>query len=226
MLARVTPAQLWQMLQPPRWRSVGQSTDGRPLWLRSWGDGPGGVLLHGAIHGDEPLGAYCLLRLAEELDAAPPSRAVAVWPVVNPDGYLAGRKNNGRDVDLNRNFAAANWTADLGEGYFPGAAPGSEPETQALVAWIEATRPARIITLHSPFRMVNYDGPARALAEAMSAANGYPVTADMGYPTPGSFGTYYGVERGMPVITLEIPRMTPEQAWAENRAALLAATLP
>ena len=27
--------------------------------------------------------------------------------------------------------------------------------------------------------------------------------ADLGYPTPGSFGTYCGIERNIPTITLE-----------------------
>jgi murein peptide amidase A len=219
----VTPSELWRSLSEPSWRVAGTSAGGHPLWVRTWGQGGGGVLFHAAIHGDEPLGAFCLIKLAEELDAAPPARQVTIWPVVNPDGYLAGRKNNGRNVDLNRNFAASNWQPDLGPGYFPGKQPGSEPETQALTAWIDANPPARIVTLHSPFRMVNYDGPAREVAERMSALNGYPITEEMGYPTPGSFGTLYGVERGVPVITLEIPRMTNDQAWAENRDALLAA---
>ena len=48
----------------------------------------------------------------------------------------------------------------------------------------------------------------------------YGASADIGYPTPGSFGSKYGVDLGLEVITLEIPFMEPDQAWAENRAAL------
>ena len=205
------------------WLELGHSAGGLPLWARSFGSAAPVTLMHGAIHGDEPLGAYCLVRLAGELATAPPAGTVWIWPVVNPDGYLAGTKNNARDVDLNRNFPAANWKADLGPGYYAGASGGSEPETQAMLDLVQRTSPTRIITLHSPFRMVNYDGPAAALAARISAKNGYPVTADMGYPTPGSFGTYYGVERSLEIITLEIPPMPPEQAWADNRDALWAA---
>ena len=32
----------------------------------------------------------------------------------------------------------------------------------------------------------------------------YPVEESIGYPTPGSFGTYAGVERNIPTITLEM----------------------
>src|SRR5262249_10851704 len=112
--------------------------------------------------------------LAAELDAGPPPRRDTwIVPVANPDGFAAGSKNNARDVDLNRNFAAASWTRAHAAGYDPGAAPESEPETQALVALIARTGARRLVALHSPFRTVNYDGPARALAEAMGAANGY-----------------------------------------------------
>jgi hypothetical protein len=42
----------------------------------------------------------------------------------------------------------------------------------------------------------------------------------MGYPTPGSFGSKYGVDRGLEVVTLEIPLITDVEAWEQNRAAL------
>ena len=37
----------------------------------------------------------------------------------------------------------------------------------------------------------------------------YPVEASIGYPTPGSFGTYCGVERNIPTITLEMDEECP-----------------
>jgi protein MpaA len=217
--------------QPPyeASRSIGRSCLGRPILARRFAGGPGPVLLFGAIHGNEPLGAHCLLRLIDELDGRGPTplpRETWIVPVANPDGFAAGTKNNARDVDLNRNFAAASWTGDHKPGYGPGSAPGSEPETQALAGLIERIGARRLIALHSPFRTVNYDGPARDLAERMAAANGYGATADIGYPTPGSFGARYGLDLGCEVITLEIPEISLEQAWAENRAALLVAIEP
>ncbi len=178
------------------------------------------VLLFGAIHGDEPLGVHCLGELMSELDAAPPGRDTWIIPALNLDGLAAGTKNNANDVDLNRNFAADNWIADFAPGYDPGATPESEPETRALVELIDRIGTTRLIALHSPFRVVNYDGTGRALAELMAAQNGYGASPDIGYPTPGSFGSRYGEELGLEVITLEIPLMDPAQAWAENRGAL------
>ena len=71
--------------------------------------------------------------------------------------------------------------------------------------------------------MVNYDGPGLRLAEKMAVYNGYPVRGDIGYPTPGSFGNYAGVEKRIPTITLELPRGSFESMWEANRDALLAA---
>ena len=51
---------------------------------------------------------------------------------------------------------------------------------------------------------MNYDGPARELADRISDIMDYPVEESIGYPTPGSFGTYAGVERNIPTITLEM----------------------
>jgi protein MpaA len=58
----------------------------------------------------------------------------------------------------------------------------------------------------------------------MSRLNGYTPTATIGYPTPGSMGTWAGIDRQIPMITLELPRTLPaSQAWTNNRQAVLAA---
>jgi protein MpaA len=204
---------------------IGDTVSGRPIVARRYPPPAelahkAPVLLFGAIHGDEPLGVYCLQQLRGELDAAPPGRDTWIIDALNLDGLAAGSKNNARDVDLNRNFAARNWQRAHKPGYDPGAAPESEPETQALVALIDRIGATRLVALHSPFRVVNYDGSGRALAELMAAHNGYGASGDIGYPTPGSFGSRYGVDLGLEVITLEIPLISEQQAWAENRGAL------
>ena len=102
------------------------------------------AIVFGAIHGDEPATRLQAERLIEELLDRPPGRETWIIPVVNVDGLLGGSKNNARDVDLNRNFAAASWVATYQGGYFPGATPESEPETQALVALIERSGAERV----------------------------------------------------------------------------------
>ncbi len=205
---------------------IGRTVTGRPIRALHYDSSllyarrrPAAVLF-GAIHGDEPLGVHCLLELCNELDRMAPGREVWVIPALNVDGLIARHKNNANDIDLNRNFDAANWKATGKPGYSGGREPGSEPETQALMRLIEETGAERLVALHSPYRMVNWDGSGERLAVAMAELNGYEVTDNMGYPTPGSFGSLFGVDRGLEVVTLEIPPMTGEEAWQENRAPL------
>ncbi len=204
---------------------IGRSLAGRPIEAAAFGDGPTLLLVHGGIHGDEPGAPAAVEKLAEALAAHRGPRVVLV-PAVNPDGLAAGSKDNARGVDLNRNFPAKSWRSDGKPGYHPGAAPLSEPESAALAALIERERPASLVAVHQPFRCVNFDGPARPLAEAMAAACGWPVVEDVGYPTPGSFGACYGVDGGLPTITLELPRPASELDVAVALAALRVAARP
>lgn len=179
------------------------------------------AVLFGGIHGDEPSSVLMLQRLAEELLERPPGRDTWIIPCVNPDGVAAGTKNNAADVDLNRNFAATNWRAAHDAGYHPGTAAEDQPETAALVALLDRVAAVRLVAVHATYRCVNWDGTGQTLAEEMSALCGYPAQGDIGYPTPGSFGSKYGVDRGLEVITIEVPYLgLDEQAWLDMRAAL------
>lgn len=183
------------------------------------------AVLVGAIRGDEPLGPYCLSRLCMELVERPPGRETWIVPALNLDGLAGGAQNNAHDVDLGSNFAAASFGTSHRPGYHPGASPESEPETQALAALIERVQPQRCVAMSSPYRLVLWDGAGQALAEAMAALNGYEVRAGAGEagagpPGAGSFRAKYGQERGLELVTLEIPFLEEEDAWQQNRAAL------
>lgn len=179
------------------------------------------AVLFGGIHGDEPTTVLMLERLLAELIERPPGRLTWIVPCVNVDGVLAGTKNNANDVDLNRNFAARNWVAEHKPGYHPGTTPESEPETRALVELIERSGAQRLVALHATFRCMNWDGTGKPLAEEMGRLAGYEVQADLGYPTPGSFGSKYGVDLGLEVVTVEVPYLeVDERSWTENRTAL------
>jgi protein MpaA len=179
------------------------------------------ALLFGAIHGDEAVTQLMLERLSDELIERPPGRDTWIVPCVNVDGVLAGSRNNANDVDLNRNFACPSWGTARRPGYHPGDAAEDQPETRALVELIDRIAPHRLIALHSTYRMVNWDGVGEPLAHEMSERCGYPVVHDMGYPTPGSFGSKYGVTGQREVITLEVPYLgIDEQAWLDCRTAL------
>lgn len=214
---------------------LGESIEGRPIDLHVFGETPRPVLVIGGIHGDESSSAFVAERLVEHLrdhpdlwdGAAPHARSVAVIPVAHPDGCRWGIRSNARGVDVNRNFPATNWRRRAHRLNNNGARPLSEPESRAIAGVIETLQPRLIVSIHSIDRgrhCNNFDGPARGVAELMSRHNGYPVQPSMGYPTPGSLGSWAGIDRQIPIVTLELPRdRSGEEAWAENRGALLAA---
>ena len=177
-----------------KWRVIGRSNRGNKILCREFGRGKKRVLIVGGMHGDEPGSTLAVIRLAEYLKKNPGSienRAVLI-PCLNPDGLAGGRRTNGRKVDINRNFPSETWTADYErEHNNPGAGPASEPETVALMDIINEFRPSIIIQVHQPFEVLNPGEkfPAELLMR-MSETSGLPVSYDIGYPTPGSLGSY------------------------------------
>ncbi len=208
------------------WSVAGYSQQGRPVYLFKTGSGQDTVLILAGFHGDEPVGFHLAVRLADTLYKNPNliNACLVLLPVVNPDGLLKGRRTNAREVDINRNFPTADWTPVYSKKrFFPGREPASEKETQIVMELIDRYKPDRIVSIHAPLRVNNFNGPAEALAEKMAEYNGYPVQGNIGYSTPGSFGTYAGDELKIPTITLELPDIDPQKAWQENFKALLAA---
>jgi len=157
------------------------------------------ILVIGVFHGDEPQGEYFINSyLAKNPKAG--KNSIYFIPRLNFNNV----RQNINAVDLNRNFPTKNWVLGEKNDYFGGDKPNSEIETRFLVDLINDNKFDAIITIHSPYKTVNYDGPAQQLADKISEIIGYPTSSDIGYPTPGSFGTYCGVERKIPTITIEI----------------------
>lgn len=159
-----------------------------------------GVLVIGAVHGDEPQG----YKLIKDYLRCITSSKLAFIPALNPDGLAHNQRCNANGVDLNRNFPTQNWILGEKNEYFGGTSPASEIETQILIKAIQLLQPKLIITLHAPYKVVNYDGPAEIYAKKISEIIKYPVEPSIGYPTPGSFGTWAGIENNIPTITLEL----------------------
>jgi protein MpaA len=203
---------------------IGRSVDGHPIVMHVFGSAPRPILILGGLHGNEQNSALCAALLLEHLRGHPADRggvSIALIPAANPDGLDRGIRFNVHRVDLNRNFPAVNWI----KMYSGGRAAASEPETRALVETIGHLQPRRILSIHSILGKPcnNYDGPAVALAYAMAAKNGYPAKDSIGYPTPGSLGSWAGVDQHIPIITLELPFALPgQESWERNHQAILA----
>ncbi len=200
------------------------SVQGREIKYTIIGNGEVNVHFHAAIHGDEPEGVGLLKRLIAYVgprNYLTRGLRIIFVPVVNPDGLAKGSRLNARGVDLNRNFPARNWKM-LANGR-SGKRPLSEPETKAIARLVELYPPSLVVSLHAARRSVNWDGPCRDLAQEMAIWNGYKPEASVGYPTPGSLGSWLGKDKGIPVITLELRRGNPDELWEENRFALVQA---
>lgn len=188
----------------------GHTVNGLPMHAFRFGnntDKGKKILILGGVHGDEIEGVAMANQLLEEFkNHFPYKLEVTLVPTFNLEGTLAGTRHNANGVDLNRNLPTKDWDPKaFNARYFPGHTSNSEPENHALVNYITSGKVDFILTLHS-FRnvMVNMNGDCKAEADLMSQVGGYPVTTDMGYPTPGSLGTYAGVENKVPTITYEL----------------------
>ena len=157
-------------------------------------------LIIGVVHGDEPQGEELINQYLNDVE----NTSLLFIPCLNPDGKILGTRTNSKGVDINRNFPTKNWVYSKKDKYYGGDSPASEIETRFLTEVLDEYTPSVILTLHTPYKIVNYDGPAREHSEEISKIIGYPVEESIGYPTPGSFGTYAGIERNIPTITLEM----------------------
>ncbi len=158
------------------------------------------VLVIGCMHGDEPQGEYLINEYLKDHS----NTKISFIPCLNPDGVKAQTRVNSNGVDLNRNFPTKNWELTEKNNFYGGNEPASEIETRFLISVIDEFKPELILTLHAPYKVVNYDGNALDIAKRISEIIKYPVEASIGYPTPGSFGTWAGIERNIPTITLEL----------------------
>ncbi len=165
------------------------------------------VLIIGGVHGDEPegvVGARGLLEIFRQhynLDLN-----ITLIPEFNPEGVLMHNRCNSNKVDLNRNLPTKDWSPLAAqERYNPGPAALSEKENQALVSFLKNHKVDLIISLHSWNPMLNTNGDIPE-AQVIAELTGYKIEPYIGYPTPGSLGTYAGLENNIPTLTYEIQR--------------------
>ena len=171
----------------------------------------GKVLLIGGTHGDEYSSVSIVFKWLKILNKH--HSGLFHWhivPLLNPDGLLRkkSQRMNGNNVDLNRNFPIPNWqdTAikywieEKGKDprYYPGPEALSEPESNWLVGHINTFRPDVIVAIHAPYGVIDHDGPRDAPNKLGSLYLSYLGTY------PGSLGNFAGIQRQIPVITVEL----------------------
>lgn len=206
---------------------AGKSVKGQPIHaFKSNIEAPRYNYILGAVHGDEVEGAHLAKKLYEWLcETNDVQMPVIVVPIVNVDGFAAGTRVNANGVDLNRNLPSEQWTpVAREEKYFPGTAPLSEPENKFLVQLFEKYPPRFILSFHSWYPVINYNGSCKEIAEFLAKFNKYPIEADfLTHPTPGSLGEYGPQALHAPVLTFECPvlseTVTLESVWKENEEA-------
>ncbi len=179
------------------------------------------VLFIGVTHGDEPQGEFLINKFIHTIknNDKKIKNKLLFLPCLNPDGKELKSRGNKNGVDLNRNFPTKNWeVSEQKDSFYSGHKAASEIETNFLMQILKNHSPHIIFSLHAPYKIVNFDGPAKNLARKLSLLNGYPVQDYIGYPTPGSFGTYAGIERNIQTITLELPdNIDNETLWKQNK---------
>lgn len=195
---------------------IGYSTWGQPIWAYGYGSShpKKRMWVIGGTHGNEVEGVVCIealrARLLKEqkLDQILSEAELVLIPNINPDGVYKLQRVNAQNVDLNRNLPTKDWNPKtLDPKYPPGPSPASEPETQVLLKLLESRPPNFVISVHSFSNfMINTNANCEPVASEMQKINQYPIEPSIGYPTPGSLGTYLGMERSIPTITYEIER--------------------
>ncbi len=212
------------------WKIEGRSVKGDIIPHATWGN-PNGkrVLILGSIHGDELSSVSLAFRWFDFLDVVRKESFLRqmnfmIAPLVNPDGYFIRprTRQNANGVDVNRNFETKEWEtiapvywrgkAKSEPRRLPGKKAGSEPETKLVQKWIAEFKPDLIISVHAPYGLIDYDGELQFPNEKTIL----PVKKLGAFP--GSLGQYAGIERNIPVITVELmtAKRLPDQTAIGN----------
>ncbi len=194
------PVSLW-----PATVLVGTSALGRPIYAQRQGNPTASkvLLAVGVIHGNEKAGKKIINGV--RATQIPADGDVQVWTIqsMNPDGMAANKRRNARNVDLNRNFPTG-WSPRT-----PGAgvSAGSEPETQALMAFMGDLRPDAMFVYHQDWNMVlgacNWKTRPYALRYAKLTGLKKESCARAAYT--GTMGSWYNSNFPGYMLTVELP---------------------
>jgi protein MpaA len=165
---------------------------------------PKKILVFSLIHGDEfPSGSVARTWM-ERMTTVETRNIWRVVPILNPDGVKNKTRYNANGVDVNRNFPTKDWDPEALKYWetkthkdkrrYPGAKAASQKETLCAMAHIDDFNPDLILSIHTPYGVLDFDGPKIP-----------PPT----FPTipwknlgnyPGSMGRYMWVDRSKPIL--------------------------
>ena len=203
---------------------IGRSVRRRPIYAIDLGSRHAvrTILVIGCIHGNETAGIAITRRLVDAT-TPPPSSAIWIVPNLNPDGAMAGTRQNADGVDLNRNFPW-HWRplGTRGDMQYSGPRPLSEPETRAAYQLILRVRPQATIWFHQPEALVDLSGADAAIEHEFANLVGLPTSRLARYP--GSAINWENTQLpGSTAFDVELPPSPlTEAAIARYTTALLA----
>lgn len=176
------------------------------------------ILVLSLIHGNEIPAGHLGFRWVRRLLKLSPSNSWFIVPVLNPDAVAKVTRTDHEGVDLNRNFPTMDWETaahsywkHLGQRpeKFPGTRAAQGPVVQCVVKLIDEYRPDLIVSIHTPFAVLDYDGPAYKKPRV------FPMPWKSLGHYPGSLGRYAWAERGIPVLTVELPPAPAETLFSQ-----------
>lgn len=203
---------------------IGLSFSGRPIEVYSFGQGERKRMIVAGIHGGYEWNTVALadeliMYLDEHPGEIPSDLTLYILRNLNPDGDVRGHdksgRTNDRGVDLNRNFPinwAAEWDRDgcvQDTGITSGAGPGSEPETRALMNFIQTHPLEALISYHSAALGIfpggsPWDRDSIRLAEEIARATTYSYPPiDTGCQYTGTLADF-AVDQGAAAVDLEL----------------------
>jgi len=203
---------------------IGYSTEGRPLYLYTFGTGAHERMIVAGIHGGDEWNTVTLAnQLIKYVDqnpyVVPDDTTLYILPNLNPDGEARAHNKYGRvndnGVDLNRNFPV-NWQKDWDRSgcwnsisTSGGTRPGSEVETQALINFVDIHNIEALISYHSAALGVfpgglPWEGDSIRLAGSIAEVSPYPFPPiDTGCTYSGTLADY-AVSKGIAAVDLEL----------------------
>jgi protein MpaA len=236
MTATPKPIHVAALAERNGWRqeTIGTSVRGVPIeaW---WPTETPTRIVWAAIHGEESVTmqlAWQILRTIHADDAC-----AVVVPVLNPDGVLLATQQNANGVDLNRNFPGEQWSPAPSPTFWPtttvrtppnrtqfsspGSGPGSEPETQAIMALVERVKPKYAIDLHTPLEcVIAVTERSIPLAEHLAEPLDLKMVRGLENPTPGDSAAWCE-QQGAISVTYETELEPLPRLWKRHRDSLV-----